>query len=197
MPPCSAPSHGSGRPRCCSCSRARGASARPLCQSPGAQCATDHVCPSPGLAPRWPGRALGQQEGAWGSLAPVPAPPPTGDALGQGSAPHGPQSRSNLKQGSGRQESPPSLLALAGNGTKGNCGQKGLPKVLLFSFKGNLKMKIPHFQLSWEFFPLPPPRAGKKPSAVSMRKEISSPLSLAFSRKEKRLEIKLAEGEAH
>jgi len=59
-------------------------------------------------------------------------------------------------------------------------------------------MKIPHFQLSREFFPLPPPRAGKQPSAVSTQKEISSsPLSLAFSWKKKKLKIKLQEGEVH
>lgn len=43
---------------------------------------------------------------------------------------------------------PPKCLSLAGNATKGNCGQKDLLKVLLFHFKGDFKMKIPHFQLS-------------------------------------------------
>lgn len=71
-------------------------------------------------------------------------------------------------------------------------------KCYFFYFKGNLKTKISHFQLSCEFFSLPPPRAGKQPSTLSTGKEISSsPLSLAFSRKEKKLKIKLEEEEAH
>lgn len=70
-------------------------------------------------------------------------------------------------------------------------------KCYFFYFEGNFRMNIPHFQLSCEFFPLPPVRAGKRLSAISTGKEISSPLSLAFSRKEKKLKIKLEEGEAH
>ena len=103
----------------------------PSTRSRESQCAADRVCPSPGLHG---GRAGGPgwQQGAWGSLACAPAPLQAGDALGQGLAPHCHRSRSKPKRGSSQQESSP-LRPLSSAG-KGNCGQKGLPKVLLFLF---------------------------------------------------------------
>lgn len=53
-------------------------------------------------------------------------------------------------------------------------------------------MKISHFQLCCEFFPLSPHRAGKKSNDISTGKEYLLPL-----RKKKKILIKLEEGEAH
>lgn len=56
-------------------------------------------------------------------------------------------------------------------------------------------MKIFHVQLCCEFFPPSPHRAG---NVISTGKEtFSSPLSCAFSRKEKKISTKLEEGKAH
>lgn len=156
----------------------------PDSQGPAAQPATDCICPSLKLHGGQV-MVLGQQQGAQGSPAHAPAP-----LL--------PLEKEQTKTELQSAGTPPRLVSMAANGTKGNCGQKDLPKVLLLLFLGKFQSENFSFSALLKFFPLSPHRADKKPNAISAGKEIfSSPLSCAFSRKEKKILIKLEEGEAH
>lgn len=156
----------------------------PDSQGPAAQPATDCICPSLKLHGGQV-MVLGQQQGAQGSPAHAPAP----------LLPLEKEQTKTELQSAGTH---PETCLHGCKWNKRKLWPKGFAKSAASFILGKFQSENFSFSALLKFFPLSPHRADKKPNAISAGKEIfSSPLSCAFSRKEKKILIKLEEGEAH